>query len=171
MEMISRRAYGFRNFENYRIRVMTHCGWDGIINRTRWMLIPRLWGRAYKLLILGEELVGVRGFEPPTPDTPWQCATRLRYTPTERAAKCTHILSDCNGYAIQLSGFCSGCRKFHQSTDFTFNKAIINIRYSVLVMVLNTASRTSLNASKTWSLETSLHIMAKDSSNSGYLAK
>ena len=35
MEMISRRAYGFRNFENYRIRVMTHCGWDGIINRTR----------------------------------------------------------------------------------------------------------------------------------------
>lgn len=35
MEMISRRAYGFRNFENYRIRVMTHCGWDGVINRTR----------------------------------------------------------------------------------------------------------------------------------------
>ena len=35
MEMISRRAYGFRNFENYRIRVMTHCGWDGVINRVR----------------------------------------------------------------------------------------------------------------------------------------
>lgn len=35
MEMLSRRAYGFRNFENYRLRVMTHCGWDGIINRTR----------------------------------------------------------------------------------------------------------------------------------------
>lgn len=35
MEMLSRRAYGFRNFENYRIRVMTHCGWDGIINRVR----------------------------------------------------------------------------------------------------------------------------------------
>jgi transposase len=33
MEMISRRAYGFRNFENYRLRVLTHCGWDGIINR------------------------------------------------------------------------------------------------------------------------------------------
>ena len=33
--MISRRAYGFRNFENYRIRVMTHCGWDGVINRVR----------------------------------------------------------------------------------------------------------------------------------------
>jgi len=33
MEMMSRRAYGFKNFENYRMRVMTHCGWDGIINR------------------------------------------------------------------------------------------------------------------------------------------
>jgi transposase len=33
MEMISRRAYGFRNFENYRLRVLAHCGWDGIINR------------------------------------------------------------------------------------------------------------------------------------------
>tara|TARA_R110002072_G_scaffold113200_1_gene242559 strand:+ start:266 stop:1279 length:1014 start_codon:yes stop_codon:yes gene_type:complete len=33
MEMITRRAYGFRNFENYRLRVLTHCGWDGIINR------------------------------------------------------------------------------------------------------------------------------------------
>ena len=33
MEMMTRRAYGFRNFENYRIRVLTHCGWDGIINR------------------------------------------------------------------------------------------------------------------------------------------
>jgi transposase len=26
MEMISRRAYGFRNFENYRLRVKAHCG-------------------------------------------------------------------------------------------------------------------------------------------------
>jgi transposase len=33
MEMMSRRAYGFRNFENYRLRVLTHCGWDGLINR------------------------------------------------------------------------------------------------------------------------------------------
>ena len=33
MEMMSRGAYGFKNFENYRMRVMTHCGWDGIINR------------------------------------------------------------------------------------------------------------------------------------------
>ena len=33
MEMMSRRAYGFRNFENYRMRVLAHCGWDGIIKR------------------------------------------------------------------------------------------------------------------------------------------
>jgi len=26
MEMISRRAFGFRNFENYRLRVLVHCG-------------------------------------------------------------------------------------------------------------------------------------------------
>jgi len=33
MEMISRRAFGFRNFENYRLRVLALCGWDGLINR------------------------------------------------------------------------------------------------------------------------------------------
>jgi len=33
MEMISRRAYGFRNFQNYRTRVLVQCGWDGVINR------------------------------------------------------------------------------------------------------------------------------------------
>jgi hypothetical protein len=33
MEIMSQRAFGFRNFENYRLRVLTHCGWDGIINR------------------------------------------------------------------------------------------------------------------------------------------
>ena len=51
MEMISRRAYGFRNFENYRKRMITHCampitGWDVAINRVRWVLLPCLWGRA-----------------------------------------------------------------------------------------------------------------------------
>ena len=30
MEMISRRAYGFRNFRNYRLRVIALCGWDGV---------------------------------------------------------------------------------------------------------------------------------------------
>lgn len=44
MEMISRRAYGFRNFENYRLRVLTHCGWDGIINRVRMDAHPPLMG-------------------------------------------------------------------------------------------------------------------------------
>ena len=33
MEMTSRRAYGFRNFQNYRTRVLVQCGWDGVINR------------------------------------------------------------------------------------------------------------------------------------------
>lgn len=33
MEMISRRAYGFRNFNNYRRRVIALCGWDGIWTR------------------------------------------------------------------------------------------------------------------------------------------
>lgn len=35
MEMLSRRAYGFRNFENYRLRVLAHCGWNGVINRVK----------------------------------------------------------------------------------------------------------------------------------------
>jgi len=33
MEMISRRAFGFRNFENYRMRVLAQCGWNGLITR------------------------------------------------------------------------------------------------------------------------------------------
>ena len=44
MEMISRRAFGFRNFENYRLRVLTHCGWDGIINRVHMNAHPPLIG-------------------------------------------------------------------------------------------------------------------------------
>lgn len=44
MEMISRRAYGFRNFDNYRWRMLTHCGWDGIINRVRMNAHPPLMG-------------------------------------------------------------------------------------------------------------------------------
>jgi transposase len=33
MEMLARRAYGFRNFENYRLRVLAQCGWNGVIHR------------------------------------------------------------------------------------------------------------------------------------------
>jgi transposase len=33
MEMISRRAFGFRNFENYRMRGLAQCGWNGLITR------------------------------------------------------------------------------------------------------------------------------------------
>ena len=30
MEMLSRRAFGFRNFKNYRLRVIALCGWNGV---------------------------------------------------------------------------------------------------------------------------------------------
>jgi len=30
MEVISRRAFGFKNFQNYRLRVIALCGWDGV---------------------------------------------------------------------------------------------------------------------------------------------
>lgn len=42
MEMISRRAYGFTSFENYRLRVLPHCGWDSIINRVQMNAHPPL---------------------------------------------------------------------------------------------------------------------------------
>ena len=41
MEMISRRAFGFRNFKNYRLRVLALCGWDGIIKRTRKLVLMK----------------------------------------------------------------------------------------------------------------------------------
>ena len=43
MEMISRRAYGFRNFENYRMRVLALCGWNGVINRV-WSVPSPVYG-------------------------------------------------------------------------------------------------------------------------------
>ena len=46
MGMLSRGAYGFRKVENYRIRVLAQCGWNGVINRVQSMPIPSLWGRA-----------------------------------------------------------------------------------------------------------------------------
>lgn len=33
MEMLSRRAFGFRNFQNYRMRVLALCGWNGVFIR------------------------------------------------------------------------------------------------------------------------------------------
>lgn len=32
MEVHSRRAYRFRNLEDYRMRVLARCGWKGVIN-------------------------------------------------------------------------------------------------------------------------------------------
>ena len=41
------------------------------------------------------KMVGARGFEPPTPDTPCQCATRLRYAPTMRILRSEiNVLTD-----------------------------------------------------------------------------
>lgn len=44
MEMFSRRAFGFRNFQNYRLRVLAHCGWDGIFTQpeSRLGVVPPL---------------------------------------------------------------------------------------------------------------------------------
>lgn len=44
MEMLSRRAFGFRNFQNYRLRGLAHCAWDGIFTRpeTRQGSLPPL---------------------------------------------------------------------------------------------------------------------------------
>ena len=39
MEMISRRAFGFRNFENYRMRVLALCGWDGVFRRRQKLIL------------------------------------------------------------------------------------------------------------------------------------
>ncbi len=56
--------------------------------------------REERLLRTGLEknLVGARGFEPPTPTTPLWCATRLRYAPT--AALCGEV------YITFLQGIC-----------------------------------------------------------------
>lgn len=41
METISRQAYGFRNFESYRLRVNVLCGYQLGIG-----IVPRCWRRA-----------------------------------------------------------------------------------------------------------------------------
>ena len=41
-----------------------------------------IWNTFLSYWRVREKLVGIAGFEPATPDTPWQCATRLRYMPT-----------------------------------------------------------------------------------------
>ncbi|MFK7995736.1 MAG: hypothetical protein AB8B87_16490, partial [Granulosicoccus sp.] len=46
MEMISKRACGFRNFENDRHRVMAQGGWNCIVSRDWLMPIPHQLGRA-----------------------------------------------------------------------------------------------------------------------------
>ncbi|MGO1767630.1 MAG: transposase [Advenella sp.] len=33
MEKLSRRTYGFRIFDNYRVRIWAKRGWNGVVNR------------------------------------------------------------------------------------------------------------------------------------------
>jgi hypothetical protein len=56
-------------------------------------------------------LVGVRGFEPPTPSSRTMCATRLRYTPTPRPIQGSKRVYKGVGHAAQalLRGPPSGC--------------------------------------------------------------
>jgi hypothetical protein len=48
MELLNRQAYGFRNFENYRLRVKVLCGQSvwflGMPQLLAWSLEPRLVG-------------------------------------------------------------------------------------------------------------------------------
>jgi transposase len=44
MALITRRAYGFRNFQNYRMRVLALCGWDGLFAKRSYSInrdVPR----------------------------------------------------------------------------------------------------------------------------------
>jgi hypothetical protein len=52
----------------------------------------------YSLVREAAGLVGARGFEPPTPCSQSRCATRLRYTPTQRAAE-RHQQGACCGHS------------------------------------------------------------------------
>jgi|GEM_PF-4059122 len=44
LKRLAMTTYGIRNFENYRMRGLTHCGWDGIINRVQMNAHPLLSG-------------------------------------------------------------------------------------------------------------------------------
>lgn len=45
MEVISRKAYGYRNFKNYRRRVLAMSGWDGVLARRRLTTTKMSWMR------------------------------------------------------------------------------------------------------------------------------
>ncbi len=45
-------------------------------------------------------LVGVRGFEPPTPCTPCKCATKLRHTPTLRVVELAIPIIRVSGFLV-----------------------------------------------------------------------
>jgi len=43
MKLIQRRAYGFRNFENYRLRVKALCGQVDMLGTIRFRDCPCFW--------------------------------------------------------------------------------------------------------------------------------
>src|SRR5215475_12663883 len=73
---VARNSQGDRIFRQARPTANNHS--DG----------PRAAGAAKRQeLAERREMVGARGFEPPTPCTPCRCATRLRHAPTGRLWK------------------------------------------------------------------------------------
>ncbi|HBI82863.1 MAG TPA: hypothetical protein DDY24_03970 [Alcaligenaceae bacterium] len=46
MEKMSRREFGFRNFENDRLRVLAHCGWNGIFLLCLMRILPPIMGKS-----------------------------------------------------------------------------------------------------------------------------
>ena len=63
MKLIQRRAYGFRNFHNYRLRVIAQCG---LTTTQQIDLIPIVWWRAWRTWRAWKKEVGWVGIEPTT---------------------------------------------------------------------------------------------------------
>ena len=58
-----------------------------------------------RLEIECREMVGVRGFEPPTTATPLRCATRLRYTPKmTKALRSDQDVTEITPFSVSGSG-------------------------------------------------------------------
>ena len=80
-----------------------------------------VWGR--------EKMVGIAGFEPATPDTPWQCATKLRHIPTSIAIVRVFIkksISFCLfGYLLRKRLILSACARSFTRLYSLFNHWLI----------------------------------------------
>lgn len=71
-------------------------------------------------------LVGVRGFEPPTPSSRRKCATRLRYTPAARIISLSVLLS-MHGNYVTIDRVWVFITQFASTfgTDGAFNAKVI----------------------------------------------